>query len=155
MMNYILDNTKEGIILIPHVMKNSDLSTLRKLYENYEDNARVYLLDNENLNAKQLKYIISNCKMFIGARTHATIAAYSTNVPTLVLGYSVKSKGIAKDIFFTDEKYVLPVSDLDSDEYLVNGFKWLYSNKEEIKKKLESKMPEYIKKAKNVKEIFD
>ena len=155
MMNYILDNTKEGIILIPHVMKNSDLSTLRKLYENYEDNTRVDLLDNENLNAKQLKYIISNCKMFIGTRTHATIAAYSTNVPTLVLGYSVKSKGIAKDIFFTDEKYVLPVSDLDSDEYLVNGFKWLYSNKEEIKKKLESKMPEYIKKAKNVKEIFD
>lgn len=154
MMNYILDNTEKNMILVPHVMHNADLSALKKLYENYSQNDRVYLLENESLNAKQLKYIISKCDLYIGARTHSTIAAYSTNVPTLVLGYSVKSKGIAKDIFGTDEKYVLPVSDLDSDQYLVEGFKWLYENQEKIRKILEVRMPEYIERARKIKEIL-
>ena len=101
-----------------------------------------------------MDHLISNCRMFIGARTHATIAAYSTKVPTLVLGYSVKSRGIAKDLFGTDEKYVLPVSDLKSDDYLVNGFKWLAENEEKIKNTLEDKMPNYIEQIKSIKEII-
>lgn len=155
MLDYILEKTNENIILIPHVMKGADLSALKVLYQNYEDNERVELITDESLNAKQIKYIISKCDMFVGARTHATIAAYSTCVPTLVLGYSVKSKGIAKDIFGTDESYVLPVSNLDSEEYLIEGFKWLYSNKNEIVGKLKKVMPEYIKKAENIKELIE
>ena len=46
-------------------------------------------------NCMVIKGYISRCELFIGARTHATIAAYSTGVPTLVLGYSVKARGIA------------------------------------------------------------
>ena len=154
MMNYILENTSKSIVLIPHVMNNADLSTLRKLYENYLESDRVYLVENENLNAKQLKYIISKCELYVGARTHSTIAAYSTNVPTLVLGYSVKSKGIAKDIFGTYDNYVLPVADLNSDQYLVDGFKWLNENQTKIREILNKNMPEYIEKAKKVREIL-
>ena len=102
-----------------------------------------------------MKYIISKCDLFIGARTHSTIAAYSTRIPTLVLGYSVKSRGIAKDIFGTYENYVLPVSDLDSDQYLVDGFKWLYNNQEDIRNRLDKRIPEYINEAKKTSEILD
>lgn len=154
MIKYILDNTKMNIVLLPHVMNNADLSTLKVLYKDYEENSRVYLVDNEKLNAKQLKYIISNCELFIGARTHATIAAYSSIVPTLVLGYSVKSKGIAKDIFSTYENYVLPVAELDSEDYLVDGFKWLYENQNKIRSVLKEKMPKYIEEAKRINEIL-
>ena len=154
MMDYILNNTSYNIVLVPHVMNNSDLSTLRVLYSEYKDNSRVYLIEDEKLNAKQLKYIISKCSLYIGARTHSTIAAYSTYVPTLVLGYSVKSKGIAKDIFGTYENYVLPVNKLDSEDYLLNGFKWLDENQENIRNTLKQKMPEYIKKAEQTGEII-
>lgn len=154
MMNYILENTSKSIVLIPHVMNNADLSTLKKLYENYVENDRVYLVENEKLNAKQLKYIISKCKLYVGARTHSTIAAYSTNVPTLVLGYSVKSKGISKDIFGIYDNYVLPVADLNSDQYLVDGFKWLDENQDNIRDILNKNMPEYIERAKKVREIL-
>lgn len=154
MMNYILENTSKSIVLIPHVMNNADLSTLKKLYENYVENDRVYLVENEKLNAKQLKYIISKCKLYVGARTHSTIAAYSTNVPTLVLGYSVKSKGISKDIFGIYDNYVLPVEDLNSDQYLVDGFKWLDENQDNIRDILNKNMPEYIERAKKVREIL-
>lgn len=154
MIKYILDTTEYNLILIPHVMKNADLATLKVLYEDFKENDRVELISNEKLNAKELKYIISKCEMFIGARTHSTIAAYSTCVPTLVLGYSVKSKGIAVDLFGTSDKYVLPVENLDSEDYLLEGFKWLYSNRKDIKKKLENIMPEYKKRAEAVIEII-
>lgn len=154
MLDYILEKTEYNIILIPHVMKNADLSALKLLYQNYIDNNRVELILNENLNSKELKYIISQCEMFIGARTHATIAAYSTCVPTLVLGYSVKSKGIAIDLFGTDKNYVLPVKDLESEDYLLEGFKWLFLNKKIIKDTLEEKIPIYMDNAKKFAEII-
>ena len=98
-------------------------------------------------NAPQLKWVISNCKMFIGARTHSTIAAYSTCVPTLVIGYSVKARGIAKDLFGTDKNYVVPVQSLKNEDDMVRSFIWLESNFEQIKQKLEDKIPQYCEKA--------
>ena len=92
----------------------------------------------------ELKMIISKCRFFVGARTHATIAAYSSCVPTLVAGYSVKSRGIAKDIFGTDEHYVIPVQNMKSDEELTDGFRWLADNEDEVMKKLSAVMPDYM-----------
>ena len=154
LIEYILENTDMGIALIPHVMNNSDLSALKLIYSKYTNNNRVILIENEELNAKELKYIISKCKLYVGARTHSTIAAYSSCVPTLVLGYSIKSKGIAKDLFGTDEQYVLPVSNLDDEMYLVNGFKFLLQNEESIRQELKNIMPQYIKKAESVSELI-
>ncbi|MDO5124498.1 MAG: polysaccharide pyruvyl transferase family protein, partial [Eubacteriales bacterium] len=86
---------------------NNDLKPLESLFSIYKDSGRVVLIKDHN--CEELKGYISRCRFFVGARTHATIAAYSTCVPTLVVGYSIKSKGIAKDLFGTFEKYVVPV----------------------------------------------
>ena len=50
---------------------------------------RVLLVGDHN--CMELKGFIGRCRFFVGARTHATIAAYSSCVPTLAAGYSVKS----------------------------------------------------------------
>jgi polysaccharide pyruvyl transferase WcaK-like protein len=100
----------------------------------------------------QLKGFISRCRFFIGARTHATIAAYSTCVPTLVMGYSTKSRGIATDLFGTDDHYVLPVQELTAPEALTDAFRWIMEREQEIRSRLEAVMPEYITRAKGVKE---
>lgn len=145
---WILENTTHNIMLIPHVMKGLDLKVLRELYGHFQNNERVFIIENEGYNAKQLKYLISQCVFYVGARTHSTIAAYSSGVPTLVLGYSVKSIGIARDLFGTDIGYVVPVKDLASDDVLANAFAALYKQKDSLKKKLEEDiMPQYIKKA--------
>lgn len=60
-----------------------------------------------DLNAAQLKHSISRCRFFIGARTHATIAAISQGVPTISIAYSVKAIGINRDLF-GDLDVVLP-----------------------------------------------
>ena len=108
LISHILEHTDSHIALIPHVVwgHNDDRTVLRRLYEEFGCHERLILVEDHT--APELKYIISHCRMFIGARTHATIAAYSSCVPTLVVGYSVKARGIARDLFGAEEGYVLP-----------------------------------------------
>lgn len=143
----ILKTTDCAIALIPHVVwvNNDDRHVLHILYDEYRNTGRILMID--DCNCMELKGYIARCRMFIGARTHATIAAYSTCVPTLVLGYSVKSKGIAKDLFGTDEHYVLPVKELQSDTALADGFKWLLVHENQIHDYLKKCMPEYVNNA--------
>lgn len=109
----------------------------------------------EDCNCMELKGYISRCRFFIGARTHATIAAYSTCVPTLVVGYSIKAKGIAKDIFGTYKNYVIPVQMLENEYQLVEAFKWLRDNEKVVREKLGKVMPNYIAKALTARKKFE
>lgn len=139
LLNYIIDKTDMNIAFIPHVVWgfSDDLIPLKALYERYKHTNRVALIDEKKqLNCCQLKYIISKCKYLVTARTHASIAGYSTNVPTLVTGYSVKAKGIAKDIFGDYKGYVCPVQDLKTENDLLNDFLFIQENRNSIKEKL-------------------
>ncbi|MEL5894389.1 polysaccharide pyruvyl transferase family protein [Bacteroides sp. GD17] len=150
LIDTILAKTEMGILLLPHVMKNADLSVLKVLYEKYVDNDRVYLLDNEDLSAPEIKYIISHLKFLVTARTHASIAAYSTYIPTLVLGYSVKSKGIAKDLFGEVEKYVISIKNLQNKTDLWKCFEWIMQHEDEIRNQLKKVVPQYIEQSKKI-----
>lgn len=92
-------------------------------------------------------------RFFIGARTHATIAAYSNFVPTMVLGYSIKSKGIAKDIFGT-ERLVLNLDEISDKKLLQSRFDEMLRDEIEIKKLLEGKIPELKIMAQNAAEFL-
>ena len=147
LIRYILDNTDAYIALIPHVVwaSNDDRIPLKQLYDDFDHDPRLILVDDHI--APQLKYIISKCRFFIGARTHATIAAYSTGVPTLVVGYSVKARGIARDLFGTEEGYVLPVQQLKESDELTRAFIKLYEKRENIQTHLKTILPAYIARA--------
>lgn len=155
LIRYILDETDLNILLIPHVTRDNkaDCETLAEIYEKFKCE-RIGLVGGE-YSATEYKSIISRCEAFIGARTHATIAAYSTCVPTLVLGYSIKSKGIAHDIFGTYDGYVVPVEELSDSESFIEIFKGFYAKNGEMRKYLQNFMPDYIGKAENsIKELF-
>ena len=147
LVQYILDSTDSNIALIPHVTKEkgADLEILKPIYERFSDSGRVILIKDQN--CMRLKYFISQCRLFIGARTHATIAAYSTFVPTLAIGYSVKSRGIATDLFGMEDHYVLPIQSIQSDSDLIFAFDWLNTNAEKIKIHLQKVIPKYQAKA--------
>lgn len=146
LINYILKETEMNIALIPHVIweGNDDRNIINAIFERYANQSRIVKV--EDSNCEILKGYISQCRFFIGARTHATIAAYSTGVPTLVSGYSIKSKGIAKDLFGTYENYVVPVSEMKHEDDLLRAFLWLESNENKIKEILKKVLPEYKQK---------
>jgi len=147
LVEHIIRTTDMQIALIPHVVwdRNDDRKPLKELYDEFRTSKRVVLVGDAS--CEELKGYIARCRMFIGARTHATIAAYSQNVPTLVVGYSVKARGIARDLFGTEENYVLPVQSLKKPEDLVAGFSWLSAHEREIKRQLETVMPDYQRQA--------
>lgn len=151
----ILDTTECAIALIPHVVwgSNDDRQVLQSLYDEYRHTGRIIVV--EDCNCMELKGYIARCRMFIGARTHATIAAYSSCVPTLVLGYSVKSRGIARDLFGTEEGYVLPVQQIAEPNQLTDAFVNLWEQQNEIRQHLENFMPGYIERARSVKKVVE
>lgn len=154
-LRYVLENSDKNILLIPHVTKkeDGDQLILGRIAEKLGSD-RVSVVP-DTLTAAQYKSIISRCEMFIGARTHATIAAYSTCVPTLVIGYSVKSKGIAKDIFSDYNGLVVPVSEITDAQKLIKAYVSFEEKAELYRNVLKEKMPEYIKTAKtSVDELF-
>jgi polysaccharide pyruvyl transferase WcaK-like protein len=140
---YILEKTDSYVALIPHVVwqSNDDRTVLNRLYEEFGRHER--LIPVEDHTAPELKYIISKCRLFVGARTHATIAAYSSGVPTLVVGYSVKARGIARDLFGTEAGYVLPVQSLKEPMELTNAFQEMADREEEIRAHLNQMLPNY------------
>jgi polysaccharide pyruvyl transferase WcaK-like protein len=88
------------LLLVPHVQRpdgdpESDgaaaLALRARLARDYGD--RVQVLP-QTLSAMELKGVIAKLDWFAGARMHATIAGFSSGVPTLGLGYSDKAAGV-------------------------------------------------------------
>lgn len=100
-IDYLIQNTNYEIILIPHTyntqkyIKYDDYKACLTCKQNFQTN-RIKLIDAE-LDCQALKGIISNSKIFIGSRMHSCIAALSSNVPTITIGYSHKYRGILKN----------------------------------------------------------
>ena len=147
LIKYIIDETDMNVCLIPHVIWEpvDDRKPMKQLLEIFKDSGRVILLD--DYNCEEIKGFISRCRFFVGARTHATIAAYSTCVPTLVVGYSIKSKGIALDLFETYDNYVVSVQNMKNDMELTKAFRFIVNNELTIKIRLNDIMPVYKEKA--------
>ncbi|WP_024866220.1 polysaccharide pyruvyl transferase family protein [Butyrivibrio sp. FCS014] len=147
-IDYILKNTHYNVMIIQHILNNGfDLDAAKLIYQNYVTEKRVSILQSELLSSSQIKYIISKLYMLVTARTHASIAGYSTNVPTLVVGYSVKSSGIALDIFGENENYVCQVRELRNKKDLLEKFIYVLEKHDQIQRHLVNFMPSYKEKA--------
>lgn len=154
LIDLIIKNTDMNIALIPHVLMptDNDIVLLRYIYNQISNKKRICLIS-DNLCAAEYKYIISKCRFGVFARTHASIAAYSSYIPSIVIGYSVKSKGIAKDLGLGD--YVLSLNDFTDDYTLASLFNNMLKNEHRVKKSLSKKMPSYIKRAEVLPIRFD
>lgn len=139
-IKYILENTTMKLLLIPHVVENgnNDYEFMLPIFEKFAKTERIKILP-PNLDARQYKGYIAHTRFFIGARTHATIAAYSSGVPTIVLGYSVKARGIAKDVF--DEEIFALDSKQMTFEQLKAAFAELVEKEDDVKEKLMRSIP--------------
>lgn len=159
LVRYILNNTNMSIAFIPHVVwhDNDDRNSIAEVIQalgHIRDSelSRICVIGDHN--SEELKGFIARCRFMIAARTHASIAAYSSMIPTLVVGYSVKASGIAYDIFGSYNDYVLPVQSIKYEEDLTNAFKWIIHNEKQIKQHLNAFMPSYIGKAYTLKDII-
>lgn len=147
LLRYLLEHTDLKIALIPHVYAENygDARTCQELARRLNCPERIFLFDRE-YSCGELKYIISKCRMLIAERTHASIAGYSQQIPTFVIGYSVKSIGIARDLFGTEEGYVISYKDVRNDEDLIQPIMDFVFREEAIRQQLEKVIPAYKQK---------
>ncbi|MEW5804782.1 MAG: polysaccharide pyruvyl transferase family protein [bacterium] len=87
------------ILLVPHVFEDNsnDYEFMNRLREIL--NVRSLNILTPQYRAAELKWFMSKVLVFMGARTHSTIAAFSSCTPTITLAYSIKAEGLTSDIY--------------------------------------------------------
>lgn len=154
----IAKRTDNKIYLIPHVTIpiSNDYLFLKEVQirlKNFED--RITLIP-PIYNAAETKWIIGKMKIFAGSRTHSTIAALSSYIPTLSFAYSLKANGINSDIFGHGD-YCLSPEKL-SPKMVAEKIETIMENSTEIESGLKNSIPKIEKEAflagKYIKEII-
>lgn len=131
----------ESLLLLPHVTMpmDDDREALEALAARLPIGLRGRLCRPAGpLNAAQAKHLISQCVLLVCSRTHASIAGYSSFVPTLVAGYSVKSQGIGRDLGM--ERWVIPLGKAAG---LPEAAAALWAERETVKGTLAHVIPAY------------
>lgn len=141
-----------SVALVPHVVDTrpgaplgrNDYLFLSQIAERVQRRDKVVLVE-PSLRVGEMKHIISRCRFFIGSRTHSTISALSSGVPTISLSYSIKSRGINQDVV-GNQDFVLGTGEL-SFEGLREMFCKLREREEEIRSNLQNRVPSVKEKA--------
>lgn len=142
MVSTIARQTSRSLYLIPHVTTpvSNDFIFLEKVRNLIDPTLKSEInLIPPDYNAAETKWIISHLSLLAGARTHATIAALSSSVPTLSFAYSIKAKGINRDIF-GHEKYCLGPDQI-TPEIVTTRIESMLSASDQIKNELREKIP--------------
>lgn len=138
----VSEQIKRPLFLIYHVTSphSNDYEFLKNVLVVVGKQKNEIELIPSGLNAAELKWVIGKMSAFAGARTHSTIAAISSCVPALSFAYSIKAKGISRNIF-GHESYCLDPYQLRPD-IIAEKMRELIENSEEIKKRIRSVLPE-------------
>lgn len=108
-INYLL-NLNYDIILVPHnlmsinpTIYNCDLKVSEKILEKISNKKNIHLVS-KDIDVYNLKGIIANAQLHIGARYHSIIASLSTGIPTIAFSWHEKYQDIMK--MYEMEKYI-------------------------------------------------
>ncbi len=150
MVTSLAEKTDRAIVLIPHVASpdesNDDYLLARRVATQLDRNrgSRIFCADRA-LSAAETKWVISRCCVFAGMRTHSTIAAFSTGVPTLSFAYSVKARGLNQDIFGSLD-YCLEPDDIRPDAVTAHVLR-LLDHEAAIRAHLNARVPQLVEAA--------
>lgn len=142
----IIEETELDVALIPHVNWNyeaADFTALDTLYRKFKTTGRVHYIEEHN--APQQKYILSKCKAMVALRTHATVPALASYVPTIIAGYKTKSRGIAHDIFDEHFDMLADVQSLVDEKTIADKLFAILEKNTEIRAYYAEHMPTYLR----------
>lgn len=115
----IITEFNANILLIPHVVSNSNINDddLRYLQNiltiiNPTYHNSISLIDSD-IGFIETKRQLTTCDIVIAARMHCAINALSAHIPTLLLSYSAKARGMAQYVY-NNNNWVLPLDDFHS-----------------------------------------
>jgi polysaccharide pyruvyl transferase WcaK-like protein len=143
LLEFLLSQPDVFVLLIPHVFGEGgegELPLCRQLLAEFLPKypQSIGFLEHE-YDHREIKSVIGECDLFIGARMHACIAAVSRCVPTIALAYSDKFKGVMDMV----ASPAISVIDLRSAqiELIVSAFNNLHAQRENLCQDLRQRIP--------------
>lgn len=136
------------LLLIPHVQNrqagSDDRLIATDLLRAFEFSPRMHLAGADHT-ASEFKGLIGACRVLVAERMHAAIAGLSSGVCTVVFGYSVKARGILKDLLGSqalEEGLLIPSDDIaagiDAPALISNA----WDSKDAVSDRLAQSLPE-------------
>lgn len=142
------------VVLVPHVTIDTDIDNdytfLQAILTKLDVSADQIAVLPPTLTAAEYKWVISKLRAFAGCRMHATLASMSSLIPTISIGYSVKSRGINQDIF-GHQDWLLPMDQLNP-RNLVDKMRAVLDQSDGVVEQLSAVMPIMRQRAKSAAE---
>ncbi len=132
----------DGVLVIAH-SSQEDMGVLddwqlgRDFAATFKGSDGVIFLEKDSSPA-ELKAIISKCDVFVGSRYHALVAALSSGVPSLAIGWNYKYRGLLNE--FGQEAFSIEYQDLNL-ETLIRDYLVLFEQSERVRRELKERLP--------------
>ena len=102
LIRHITDDGRRQALIIPHVQarqaRNDDRILTTKVMRSLSGVPGVVGAVGDHT-AAEYKALIADCALVVAERMHAAVAGYSSAVPTVLVGYSIKAEGIVADVY--------------------------------------------------------
>ena len=138
--DYLIKNLNAFVVLIPNdIFPNThdDVYVAKKIYKKINEKEEVMLIT-EEYHANELKGIIGECDLLIGARYHSIVAALSMCIPTIAIAWHHKYHQVLDLV--GQEKYVCDTETLNFTE-LQAKIESLWENRKKIRAEITSRIP--------------
>lgn len=123
-MENLCNDERYEVYLIPHVF-SKDLGSLENDLKACVEIQRLFpkvkIVSDFNT-PMEAKGVISSMDIFIGARMHATIAAFSTGVATIPFSYSRKFEGLYQDLKYP---YLISATCMNTEDAIRSTLEWI------------------------------
>lgn len=125
------------VVMVPHAWPQTgrgreDVELCRDIYDQLDDKRNVFMVT-ENTDARILKGIVARSEVFAACRFHAMIAALSSSVPTLVVGWGHKYTEVMR--MFGMEGYSCDFTTVRQEE-LYRSFSRLWSDRGQLRRQV-------------------
>jgi polysaccharide pyruvyl transferase WcaK-like protein len=158
--DFIVEKIGATVMLVPHSYSETgdlasyadldDRDACRDIYMKAR-NQKYVIPVLESYGADKIKGLIGSCDVFIACRMHASIAATSQCVPTIVLSYGTKFKGIIGDLIDQKDQIVNAGDDYDTvlDQLKTKTMK-AWEDRRSVRRSLQSTLPQVRKSARSL-----
>lgn len=136
-----------SIILIPNevqpLSEMNDITVSRKIQEKLEkEDIHVDIADSAHMSSTELKNVIASCEVIVASRYHSCVAALSSGVPTLVIGWHYKYEELLH--WYGQDEWGIPTDECTPGK-LISAFDSFWEDRDESKKIIAEKYPEVRK----------
>ncbi len=151
-LNRIAKISQRKLLFVPHSWihsaqlgadtVNDDLAVCREVAAKLESDN--YAIVTEEVSARHLKALIGGACMAVGSRYHFLIAALSSGVPSMALGWSHKYRELFGE--FGLAEYVLEYTGMNAENVKSMAEK-LYTNKDEVREQIDGRLGDVIRRS--------